>query len=115
MKDTTALEVKKPLRWYNRKVKTNFTKIFQALAKSAIVGWGGKPFSAAKEAIGISDAFHLEEDPNGLAYLLILEAMVKASSHLVEEHQDQFSKLVEVEKIYDNPALVDCLEQLNAI
>ncbi|MEO1413345.1 MAG: pentapeptide repeat-containing protein, partial [Bacteroidota bacterium] len=115
MKDTTALEVKKPLRWYNRKVKTDFTKIFQALAKSAIVGWGGKPFSAAKEAIGISDAFQLAEDPNGLAYLLILEAMVNASNHLVEEHRHRFSKLVEGEKIYDNPAFVDFLGQLNAI
>ncbi|MEO0777514.1 MAG: pentapeptide repeat-containing protein [Bacteroidota bacterium] len=115
MKDTTALEVKKPLRWYNRKVKTDFVKLFQALAKAAIMGLAPNPFSAMKEAIGVVDAFELEQDVNGLAYLLILEAMVNASNELIEEHKEQLKQLTGREKLYEEDEFVVFLDQLNAI
>ncbi|HMT36025.1 MAG TPA: hypothetical protein PKC41_09210, partial [Chitinophagaceae bacterium] len=86
MIDTTTLKVKKPLEWYNEILKVDFKKLFIALAKSAVMFEFTDMRSGIKEFVDVFNALDLKSDPNGLAYRLMIKAMVNAANNLASEH-----------------------------
>jgi len=116
MKDTTQLEIKKPLAWYNRKIKIDFKKLFTALAKSAILTGAVDYKGGLKEFVDVINAFDFKSDPGGLAYRLIINAMVNAAHNLAAENRDRFKpEYQEQEKLYDHQDYVQFLDDLNGV
>ena len=116
MKDTTSLEVKKPIAWYNKKVKTDFKKLFTALTKSVFLIGAQDYKGGIKEFIDAFNAFDLKDDANGLAYRLLINAMVNAAHDLAFENRNLFNpEYLEQEKLYDNAEYVQFLEGINSV
>lgn len=116
MENTTTLKVKKPLEWYNRILKVDFKKLFIALSKSAVMFKMADARSSLKEFFDIFNAFDLKSDSNGLAYRLMIKAMVNAAHNLASEYQTYFkSEFTEQAELYDNDNYVKFLDSLNAV
>jgi uncharacterized protein YjbI with pentapeptide repeats len=116
MENTTTLKVKKPLEYYNKILKIDFKKLFIALTKSAVMFKMADVRSSLKEFFDVLNALDLKSDPNGLAYRLMIKAMVNAAHNLASEYQSSFkSEFTQQEKLYDNEDYVKFLDSLNNV
>jgi Pentapeptide repeats (8 copies) len=116
MEDTTSITVKKPLSWYNRNLKTDFKKLFVALTKSAVMFKIADARSSIKEFVDVFNAVELKTDTSGLAYRLLIKAMVNAAHNLAMESKGLFrSDLQAKEQLYDDDEYVKFLDSLNTI
>ncbi|WP_051210891.1 pentapeptide repeat-containing protein [Runella zeae] len=118
MKDTTLIPIKKPIKWYNKIVKMDFKKLFVALTKSVLM-FKFKPMTpvdGVKELSDIFNAFELKSDISGLAYMLLLKAMVNAAHNLTLENAFLLSEdLKSTSELYDNPDYVKFLDDMNSV
>ncbi|GAB2624036.1 hypothetical protein GCM10027035_19510 [Emticicia sediminis] len=116
MENTTFVTVKQPLIWYNRILKIDFKKLFIALGKSATMFATKDIKSGIKELFDIFNALDLKSDTSGLAYRLLIKAMVNAAHNLATESRNQFKpELQEKEELYDDDDYVKFLDSLNTI
>lgn len=116
MQDPTVLQVTKPLKWYNKNVRIDFKKLMMDLSKAVIMFIAGKEASAAKELISVAGVVSVDDDPGGLAYLLILRSMLNAMHDLSTENIDLFPEdLQQLEKLYDDAEYVKFLDGLNEV
>ncbi len=106
MKKKTGVSVNKT-NLLDKKIKTDFKKIFTSFSKSAIMYFAGKPESAIKESISIIESFKFSSDPSDLAYQLILTSLINSAHNLSEENRHRFvARLEDAEKLYDDKEYV---------
>ncbi len=111
MKNPGVIQVKKPLKWYNKKVKANFKKLIISSTKALISQVMGDTDVATKELVAAFDAFSFEEDPPGIAYILILKSMLNAMHDLSTENTFLFHfDFQNAEKFYDSDEYVKFLD-----
>ncbi len=116
MENTTLVAVKKPLVWYNRILKIDFKKLFIALGKSATMFVAKDIKSGVKELFDVFNALDLKSDTSGLAYRLLIKAIVNAAHNLATESRNQFKpELQEKEELYDDDDYVKFLDSLNEV
>lgn len=118
MKDSTTVTVNKPIKWYNKEVKIDLKKLLIALTKSVLM-FKFKPLTPVdgmKELTDMFNAFELKKDVSGLAYTLLLKAMVNAAHNLAKENIHLFNEEIQsLPELYDDPTYVQFLDEMNAI
>ncbi|GAB4036740.1 pentapeptide repeat-containing protein [Spirosoma gilvum] len=116
MLDPTQLQVKKPLAWYNRILKVDFKKLFVSLSKSLLYFKYKGVTDGTKEFLDSISAFDLKKDPSGLAYMLILKAMLNSANDLVIENRNHLCEGMKTEdELYKNNIYMQFLDEMNDI
>lgn len=113
MSNKTGITVKKT-KLMDKKVKADFKKIFTGFSKAAIMYVAGKPAGAIKESVSIVDGFKFASDASGLAYQLILTALINAAHNLAKENSNNFvARLEDEEKLYDDDEYASFLKGID--
>ena len=115
MKNSTGIKVEK-VNFFDKKIKTDFKKIFIAFSKSAVMYFGGNPAGATKELVSVMDGFKFSTSNADLAYQLIITALINSAHNLAEENSHRFiARLEDAEKLYDDLEYKEFLDGISAL
>lgn len=106
----------KKIKLLNRKVKTDYKKIIQALTKAGMRCAVGDYDKAFLDLTNLISAVQLDTPEENLAYRLMRTALVNAAHDLAIEYQADFiTEYQEPEKLYDNPDYQKFLDNLTPL
>jgi uncharacterized protein YjbI with pentapeptide repeats len=86
------IPVSRPLSVWNKPLKVKFKDLFRSLTKSAAQGFAGKADGAIKDAVDALTAVSFGNDYSGIAWVLILRALLQSVYTLVEENEELLIK-----------------------
>ncbi|MEL6559574.1 MAG: pentapeptide repeat-containing protein [Bacteroidota bacterium] len=103
----------KPTKFLDKVITLDFQKIFATLSKSALMLSFGRFDMAFVGLFDLANGYKLANDPENLAYNLVISALIDASQLLTEENSSQFNiELENEEDLESHPAYKKFMDEL---
>ena len=92
MEPKLGFNIKKPVSFWFRQIKTEPKSLFAALAKTSADVLAGQTVAAVKDVVDYARTLGFENDPAHAAWVLIFTALVNAADQLVSQNSDMLRK-----------------------